>query len=73
MKSSELDELPRRTHMLENQVQRDARDQQYLAQKLIRNGVFEVEKSARQLQFAQMSQNIAANMLSAKGLVDVNI
>lgn len=53
-------------------MQNAAREQQNLANQLARNGVYQVENSAKQLQFAQMMQSVAANVLSSKGLNDVN-
>lgn len=53
-------------------MQNAAREQQNLANQLARNGAHQVENSAKQLQFAQMMQSVAANVLSSKGLNDVN-
>lgn len=53
-------------------MQNAAREQQNLANQLARNGAYQVENSAKQLQFAQMMQSVAANVLSSKGLNDVN-
>lgn len=58
---------------MENQVQTVARDQQHLANQLIRNGVYQVESSAKQLQITQTVQTLAANAMASKGINDVNI
>lgn len=49
------------------------REQQYLVNQLIRNGVHQVESSAKQLQASQSIQTAVSNALAAKGLNDVNI
>lgn len=54
-------------------MQTIAREQQHLANQLARNGVYQVENSAKQLQITQTVQMLAANVLASKGLSDVNI
>lgn len=65
--------LHQRRQLLENQVQTLAREQQHLANQLARSGAHQVENSAKQLKLAQAVQTVAANVLAAKGLNDVNI
>lgn len=62
-----------RGFLLETQVKNVAREQQQLANQLIRNGVRQVENFAKQLQITQTVQTLAANALAAKGLNDVSI
>lgn len=69
----ELDSLQQRKSLLENQVQTVSREQQHLANQLARNGVHQVENSAKQLQIAQTVQTLAANAFASKGLNDVNM
>lgn len=54
-------------------MQSVAHEQQHLVNQLVRNGVHQVENSAKQLQIAQVLQTVAANVLATKGLNDVNI
>lgn len=58
--------------VLESQLQVAAVEQQNYANRLIRGGVHQIEKSAKQLQTTQIIQNAAANALAAKGLNDVS-
>lgn len=69
----ELENLQQRKNFLENQVQTISREQQHLANQLVRNGVHQVENSAKQLQIAQTVQTLAASVLASKGLNDVSI
>lgn len=73
MVAGELELLQQRKQLLQNQVQTLAREQQHLANQLARNGVHQVENSAKQLKLAQAVQMVAANVLATKGLNDVNI
>lgn len=53
-------------------MQTISREQQHLANQLARNGVHQVENSAKQLQITQTVQTLAANVMASKGLNDVN-
>ncbi|XP_055325055.1 uncharacterized protein LOC129579223 [Sitodiplosis mosellana] len=68
----EVENLQQRRSLLENQVQTVSREQQHLANQLARNGVYQVENSAKQLQIAQTVQTLTANVLASKGLNDLN-
>lgn len=50
-----------------------AREQQHLANQLARSGAHQVENLAKKLKITQAVQTMAANVLAAKGLNDVNI
>ncbi|XP_031636328.1 uncharacterized protein LOC116349162 [Contarinia nasturtii] len=68
----ELESLKQRKFLLETQVQTIAREQQQLANQLIRNGVRQMENFSKQLQITQTVQTLAATALAAKGLNDLN-
>lgn len=70
--AGDFGDLQQRSRLLENQVKVLAREQHSLANQLIRNGVHQVEKSAKQVRIAQTVQTLAANALASKGLDDVN-
>lgn len=71
--AGELESLQQKKQLLENQVQSVAVEQQHLANQLTRNGVHQVENSAKQLQIAQVVQTLVATVLASKGLTEVNI
>lgn len=70
--AGELESLQQKKQLLENQVQSATVEQQLFANQLTRNGVHQVENSAKQLQIAQVVQTLAANVLASKGLNEVN-
>lgn len=56
---------------LENQLQAAVLEQQTYANRLIRGGVYQIEKAGKQLQTSYIIQSSATNVLAAKGLNDV--
>lgn len=64
--------LQQRQKILENQIQAEDRTLQSVANNLARTSEFQVKNAANQLNIAKTMQTVAANMLTANGLNDVN-